>query len=165
MHVGIPNPRWRGKRSRHSRRMRNPKIYVSGNRPIQEANLDACSLLVSLACWMYFCETWIKSYDRVLSSKYYNKLIFCKISITGLFSPKYSQKTVHSSPIRARHGCLSWVHKVFCILLLSLSSHVTNICLKCVIRQLNHMSSQLICHCSTLKHQRLLRLYMCIGCK
>ena len=26
--------RWRGKRSRHSRRMRNPLIYVSGKRPI-----------------------------------------------------------------------------------------------------------------------------------
>ena len=26
--------RWRGKRSRHSRRMRNPKFYVSGKRPI-----------------------------------------------------------------------------------------------------------------------------------
>ena len=25
---------WRGKRSRHSRRMRNPQIYVSGKRPI-----------------------------------------------------------------------------------------------------------------------------------
>ena len=27
--------RWRGKRSRHSRRMHNPQIYVSGNRPMQ----------------------------------------------------------------------------------------------------------------------------------
>ena len=26
--------RWRGKRSRHSRRMRNPQFYVSGRRPI-----------------------------------------------------------------------------------------------------------------------------------
>ena len=26
--------RWRGKRSRHSRRMRNPKFYVSGKRPM-----------------------------------------------------------------------------------------------------------------------------------
>ena len=26
--------RWRGKRSRHSRRMRNPQFYVSGKRPI-----------------------------------------------------------------------------------------------------------------------------------
>ena len=34
MHVEITNPRWRGKRSRHSRRMRNPQFYVSGKRPI-----------------------------------------------------------------------------------------------------------------------------------
>ena len=34
MHVGIANPRWREKRSRHSWRMRNPQIYVSGKRPI-----------------------------------------------------------------------------------------------------------------------------------
>ena len=33
MHVGIANPRWRGKRSRHSRCMRNPQFYVSGKRP------------------------------------------------------------------------------------------------------------------------------------
>ena len=26
---------WRGKRSRHSRRMRNPQFYVSGKRPIE----------------------------------------------------------------------------------------------------------------------------------
>ena len=32
MHVGIANPRMRGKRSRHSRRMRNPQFYVSGRR-------------------------------------------------------------------------------------------------------------------------------------
>ena len=34
MHFGIVNPRWRGKRSRHSRRMRNPRFYVSGKRPM-----------------------------------------------------------------------------------------------------------------------------------
>ena len=34
MHVGIANPRWRGKRSRHSRRMHNPQRYVSGKKPI-----------------------------------------------------------------------------------------------------------------------------------
>ena len=33
MHVGIANPRWWGKRSRHSRRMRNPQFYVSGKSP------------------------------------------------------------------------------------------------------------------------------------
>ena len=34
MHVGIDNPRWRGKRSRHSRRMHNPQFCVSGKRPM-----------------------------------------------------------------------------------------------------------------------------------
>ena len=33
MHVGLANPRW-GKRSRHSRRMRNPQFCVSGKRPM-----------------------------------------------------------------------------------------------------------------------------------
>ena len=32
MHVGIAKPRRRGKRSQHSRRMRNPHFYVSGKR-------------------------------------------------------------------------------------------------------------------------------------
>ena len=32
MQVGIANPRLRGKRSRHSRRMRNPQFYVYGKR-------------------------------------------------------------------------------------------------------------------------------------
>ena len=34
MDVGIANLRWWGKRSRHSRRMRNPQFYVSGKRPM-----------------------------------------------------------------------------------------------------------------------------------
>ena len=34
MHVAIAYPRWRGKRSRHSRRMCNPQFYVPGKRPM-----------------------------------------------------------------------------------------------------------------------------------
>ena len=34
-HVGFANPRWRGKRSRHSRRMRNPQLCVSSKRFIK----------------------------------------------------------------------------------------------------------------------------------
>ena len=34
MHVGIDKPRWRGKRSRYSRRMRNQQFYASGKRPM-----------------------------------------------------------------------------------------------------------------------------------
>ena len=32
MHVGIANLRWLGKCSQHSRRLRNPQVYVSGER-------------------------------------------------------------------------------------------------------------------------------------
>ena len=35
MHVGIANPWRRGKRSRHSRRMRNPQFYVSDKRAMK----------------------------------------------------------------------------------------------------------------------------------
>ena len=38
VHVRIANPRLRGKRSRHSRRMRNPQSYVSGKRSITNVN-------------------------------------------------------------------------------------------------------------------------------
>ena len=34
-----PKPRWRGKRSRPSWRMRNPKFYVSGKRPMGDLTL------------------------------------------------------------------------------------------------------------------------------
>ena len=38
--------RWRGKRSRHSRRMRNPQFYVSGKRPMGRMQMASlCSIL------------------------------------------------------------------------------------------------------------------------
>ena len=37
MHVGVANPRWWGKRSRHSQRMHDPQFYVSGKRPVLSA--------------------------------------------------------------------------------------------------------------------------------
>ena len=42
--------RWRGKRSRHSRRMRNPPFYVSGKRPM------GCIMIHSLS--QYFVLKW-----------------------------------------------------------------------------------------------------------
>ena len=41
--------RWRGKRSRHSRRMRNPQFYVSGKRPIAFSGLHKTALDFRLA--------------------------------------------------------------------------------------------------------------------
>ena len=40
MRVGIANPRWQGKRSRHYRRMRNPQLYVSDKRSSGESYDD-----------------------------------------------------------------------------------------------------------------------------
>ena len=45
MHVGIANPRWQRKRSRHSRRMHNPQFYVSGKRPMETvADKNDCEM-------------------------------------------------------------------------------------------------------------------------
>ena len=44
MHVGITSPQLRGKRSRHSRRMRHPQLYVSGKRPIMVSAIGCCLL-------------------------------------------------------------------------------------------------------------------------
>ena len=70
MHVGIAIPRWRRKRSRHSRRMHNPQFYVSGKRPIDK-NItsfnfyDPCpiiSLVMNKEAGMcqIKCNIWIK---------------------------------------------------------------------------------------------------------
>ena len=47
MHVGIANPRWRGKRSRHSRRMRTPKFYESYKRPIWKITARRCDVTLN----------------------------------------------------------------------------------------------------------------------
>ena len=43
---GFLGSRWRGKRSRHSRRMRNPQFCASGKRPMLE-KVSPCSLILS----------------------------------------------------------------------------------------------------------------------
>ena len=48
MHVGIANPRWQGKRSLHSRRIRNPEFYVSDKKPIQV-----------FICFIYPYQSWL----------------------------------------------------------------------------------------------------------
>ena len=44
-HVGISNPRWWGKRSRHSRRMRIPQFSIAGKKP-----MDSMSSPVRSSC-------------------------------------------------------------------------------------------------------------------
>ena len=43
-HAGIVNSWWRGKRSRHDRRIRNPQFYVSGKRPMTSIPTASCCI-------------------------------------------------------------------------------------------------------------------------
>ena len=63
MHVGIANPRWRGKRSRHSRRMRKQQFYVSGKRPIGQGRL---STYEDVMAWTPFphCRPFVTTIHR-----------------------------------------------------------------------------------------------------
>ena len=64
MHGGIGNPRWRGKRSRHSRCMRIPQFYVSGKRPIVmvfcTADLGNCTFVTQWARVCYRCSNFVQ---------------------------------------------------------------------------------------------------------
>ena len=61
MHVGIVNAQWRGKRSRHSRRMRNPQFYVSGMRPME---IQLCVICKIFRCTRLFPVVHIKQHPR-----------------------------------------------------------------------------------------------------
>ena len=51
MDVGIANPRWRGNRSWHSRRMRNTQFCVYGKRPMEQGGChDLSHWLVAAGC-------------------------------------------------------------------------------------------------------------------
>ena len=61
MHVRIDNPRCREKRSRHSRRMRNPCFYVSDKRPItRPSKRTGTSGLYHILLWCIY--VWIYIY-------------------------------------------------------------------------------------------------------
>ena len=59
MHIGIPDPRWRGKRSRHSRRMRNPQFYVYGKKPMASVNYGLGTPIYHLTIWQGSLILWV----------------------------------------------------------------------------------------------------------
>ena len=80
MHVRIANPRWRGRRSRHSRRMRNPQFFVSGKRPM--ASLDHKRLILQHMCLINFVI-----FQQLLAVSYAPcNLYLCVSSWAGRFS-------------------------------------------------------------------------------
>ena len=68
VHVGIANPWWWGKRSRHARYMRSPQFYVSDKRPMLIAHLSSVSNGVRetncKAKYRYGCPYVIRWYRR-----------------------------------------------------------------------------------------------------
>ena len=69
MHVGIAKPRWRRKRSRHSRRMRNPQFYVSGKRPMIKISDDIWHCLPDELVHTSVYLNWFGNYGFKLCKK------------------------------------------------------------------------------------------------
>ena len=53
VHAGIANLRWRGKRTRRSRRMRKPQFYASGKRPIEVITEGYTHHFQSITPWQF----------------------------------------------------------------------------------------------------------------
>ena len=83
--------RRRGKRSRHSRRMRKPQFYLSGKRPMQSVRATARMVLRQLRQSLYIMMTY-PSIKIVLSIQCinvkWNNAVFCfkSISISNITS-------------------------------------------------------------------------------
>ena len=60
LHVGIAYPRGRGKRSRHSRCMRNPQFYASVKRPIAPTFKAKSYRLILIVNSIVFIGIWIR---------------------------------------------------------------------------------------------------------
>ena len=80
MHVRIANPRWQGKRLRHSRRMRNPQYYVYGKRSMYVCimnMLKTCAHLLSM-----FAHGWqTYTLNRHIHVSPGSKLLYFRINI------------------------------------------------------------------------------------
>ena len=74
---------WRRKRSRHSRRIRNPQFYVSGKRPLATSpalvvrSIQSCAIHIAhILLWI--CDGHFRC--RLCSSTHYFKIVFYKKS-------------------------------------------------------------------------------------
>ena len=99
-HVGIANLRWRGKRSRHFRRMRNPQFYVSVKRSMHDSlnwvmialdnSLPIISTSADLTCrWHH----WIK-FNKNLDT--FHMFLFQKIFLISSCLVKVLSTTIRS---------------------------------------------------------------------
>ena len=111
MHVGIANLQWRGKRSRHSRRMCNPEFFVSGKMPTPRVH----SAIMPL-CHIWYRERFLKFLFRHLSSQW--TVVLCQFSLLqrdgkwqylthcDLVTPKW--RHIHDDVIKWKHFPRYW---------------------------------------------------------
>ena len=95
--------RWRGKRSRHSRGMRNPQFYVSGKRPTQKCDKHVLAQQNTVCFWFrtwkLICDTWNRTYrsstkqeqDRISVKLVWNTFIWLKVFSDVLPSTTWAQ--------------------------------------------------------------------------
>ena len=120
MHAGIANPRWPGKRSRHSRRMRNPQFYVSGKRP-----MVALRHLLSWS-WLNVSKTlgnnlqWIlviplPTHPPKKQTKFQLKNVFhLKLSMRSLGTWKVKMNIItHNSTIQSWYGSFQLISHTY----------------------------------------------------
>ena len=70
--------RWRKKRSRHSRRMRNPQFYVSGKRPMQQHPQWFTYIYIYICIYIYIYTSW----EMTLNSLHEISRMYAQIMIS-----------------------------------------------------------------------------------
>ena len=107
----FPWRRWRGKRSRHSRRMRNTQFYVSGKRPMLNLHVRSRALYL-LPMYVLLFFYWY----TVISVLCYNPNNRGHISLTG--NSKITKRLWHDSVITSAFAPsdvtihASWLHRM-----------------------------------------------------
>ena len=98
MHVGITKQRWRGKSSRHSRRMHNPQYHVSGKRSMH-------IFINHIAFLKIMINTWLIHLLMNLSPEIQaNLTTFQSRKSVQVFYPKWSNKPVPSNDVSTGSG-------------------------------------------------------------
>ena len=102
--------RWRGKRSRHSRRIRNPRFYVSGKRPMRiSSTLSHIALVELIYCrYVQHCCLWCLTEPHgpiyslhtgysFLKGVYNWAYVFemCGVAPLALYAKKWTSKLQH----------------------------------------------------------------------
>ena len=98
MHDGIANPRRRGKRSRNSRRMRNPKFYVYGRRSIPVVTQSRSRQFSYLSKRIKSVSPQLQNEQVVwLNTSMHTILIF--LESTASYCNSFRKITDHDSPV------------------------------------------------------------------